>query len=308
MDSYSIAVILTCFNRKEKTLSCLRGLYSAQDAYNHSHLLLSVFLTDDGCTDGTAQAVRASFPSKEITIIQGDGSLYWAGGMRLAWNEALRQNNQWDFFLLLNDDTIPMDNLFVELFNAHYYCQNTFDKVGIYSGVTCDKENPNLITYGGTVWTNRFLGTDRRVMPQDTPQEVDKTNANILLVPQDVVSAIGIFYEGYRHGAADYDYAIQAKKQGFKALITTKACGICERDHMDRKSLRKKILAMSAQERQAFFSHPLHSSKDILLFKKRNTPVRYPLVWLGRFLNEKCPHIYYMMDYLREKIRGNEYQ
>lgn len=75
-----------------------------------------------------------------------------------------------------------MDNMFHELIDAHNYSMQTFGKVGVYSGVTCDIENPEIITYGGTVWANRFLGTERRVSPQGKPVEVDKTNANILLI------------------------------------------------------------------------------------------------------------------------------
>lgn len=302
MDSYNIAVILTCFNRKEKTLLCLRGLYEAQKAYSQAHLSLGIYLTDDGCTDGTAQAVRDAFPDKDITILQGDGNLYWAGGMRFAWREALKRKNHWDFYLLLNDDTTPMDNMFYELFGAHEYCQRTFRTVGVYSGVTCDKDDPSVITYGGAIWVNKFLGTDKRLNPSGIPQEVDKTNANILLVAKEVTDKIGIFYEGYRHGAADYDYSIQAKKRGFKALISSNVCGKCERDHLDIEALRRKILAMNAKERKAYYSHPLHSGKDVLLFKKRNTPLRYPLGWLGRLLNEKFPHLYYMMDIVRRTL------
>lgn len=51
-----IATILTCFNRKDKTLSCLRHLYDAQDYYNlksENKINVSVYITDDGCTDNT---------------------------------------------------------------------------------------------------------------------------------------------------------------------------------------------------------------------------------------------------------------
>ena len=119
MVKYNIAVILTCYNRREKTLSCLSGLYLAQEKCKDADIALSVYLTDDGCIDGTAQAVRSQFSDKDITILQGSGNLYWAGGMRLAWNEALKEDNKWDFYLLLNDDTTPMENMFYELFNAH---------------------------------------------------------------------------------------------------------------------------------------------------------------------------------------------
>lgn len=52
-----IAVIITCHNRKEKTLHCLTNLFEAKKAYGHNEVRLAVFLTDDGCTDGTAEAV-----------------------------------------------------------------------------------------------------------------------------------------------------------------------------------------------------------------------------------------------------------
>lgn len=299
MHKYNIAVILTCFNRKTKTIACLHGLYSAQKSYSDADISLSVYLTDDGCTDGTSQAVRDIFKGKDITIMQGDGNLYWAGGMRFAWKEALKKKDKWDFYLLLNDDTTPMDNMFHELIDAHNYSLQTFGKVGVYSGVTCDIENPEIITYGGTVWANRFLGTENRVSPQGKPAEVDKTNANILLISKDVVSAIGIFYEGFIHGAADYDYSIHAKKAGFTVLITSHVCGKCERDHRNEKEELSKILSMTPSERKKYCSNPVHSSKDTLTSQRRNTPFTYPRVWLSFWLKENCPYILYWLSRLR---------
>ena len=92
---YKIAVILTCYNRKAKTLACLDRLFHAQEV--QGDVELTVFLTDDGCTDGTADAVRTSFPEKDIHILQGNGQLYWAGGMRLAWKAAMELSGEWDF-------------------------------------------------------------------------------------------------------------------------------------------------------------------------------------------------------------------
>ncbi len=94
-----ISVLLTCHNRKEKTLACLRKLYE-QDT---SDINVNVFLVDDGCTDGTAEAIREEFP--QIHIIQGDGTLYWNRGMCLAWEES-RKCGDYDAVLWLNDDTM----------------------------------------------------------------------------------------------------------------------------------------------------------------------------------------------------------
>lgn len=289
----NIAVIMTCFNRREKTLSCLIHLFEALKNAKLA-IKLVVYLTDDGCTDGTAQAVRDKFGDKDIYILQGTGELYWAGGMRFAWREALKAN--YDYYLLLNDDTDMLPDSFNELFATHDYCLKKYGKEGIYSGITCGRSEPSMMTYGGLIWTNKLLGTVKQLDKTGQPQLCDMTNANILLVSRSTVNIIGIFYVGYQHIAADYDYSIMAKRNEIPVLITANYCGICDYDHPDRKTEAKKIISMSLKERKAYFAHPLHSAKDYLLYKRRTSPLRYPLVWLGRNLNIYFPKLYYWLD------------
>ena len=84
------AILLTCFNRKDNTINCLKSLYKALKKYN-AEMKFDVFLVDDGCTDGTSEEVKKHFP--EVNIIQGSGELFWSGGMRLAWETALNKEN-----------------------------------------------------------------------------------------------------------------------------------------------------------------------------------------------------------------------
>lgn len=138
-----IATILTCFNRKEKTTHCLSNLFAAEEYYNSrcvetDKINIVVFLTNDGCTDGTPEAVQDVCVGHELHIINGDGNCYWAGGMRMAWNDALKHKNDWDFYLLLNDDTFMENDCFISLLKTHKYSINTYGKPGIYSGITCD--------------------------------------------------------------------------------------------------------------------------------------------------------------------------
>jgi glycosyltransferase involved in cell wall biosynthesis len=62
-----IAALITCHNRKAKTLACLSSLYNCTMPENYA---FDVFLVDDGCTDGTADIIREKFP--QINIIQGN--------------------------------------------------------------------------------------------------------------------------------------------------------------------------------------------------------------------------------------------
>ena len=73
------AVLMTCFNRKEKTINCLNNLFNCFFGVPHD---FDVYLVDDASTDGTVAAVRSKFPS--VNIINGSGDLYWNKGMFLA--------------------------------------------------------------------------------------------------------------------------------------------------------------------------------------------------------------------------------
>lgn len=303
----NIAVLLTCFNRKEKTLGCLQSLYNALDFYNKNSenelINLFVYLTDDGCTDGTANAILGTFSDKNIQIIQGTGSLFWAGGMRLAWNEAYKKHEKTDFYLLLNDDTDVYPNVFISLMEAYRFSLLNYS-FGIYVGATCAPDDATKCTYGGHVWINKFWGTYRRLYPIGVPQSCDMANANILLVSSNVVNKIGMLSKRYQHGLADFDYAIRANKAKIPVLVTSDFCGKCCFDHMNNSEREGRIKSMTLAERKEYFNSPFHSNRDYLKFIYVTSPIRYPFVWIGRTLNLYFPKLYYGLNKIRNRMRN----
>ena len=294
-----IAALYTCYNRKEKTLSSLKGLYSSLDKFNKEsseHIDLAVYLTDDGCTDGTADAIRKTYPNSDICILQGDGNLYWAGGMRKSWEEAIKRHVEWDFYLLLNDDTVMWDSAFFELLNTHKYCVDYYHSEGIYSGLTCSNDNMTDITYGGDVLVNRLTGKLKRLSFSDRPQMCDFTNANVMLVPKGIVDDIGILCSDYKHSAADFDYAYMARKAGFPVLVTANICGFCDYDHKSQELVKENVLSMTLAERKIYFDNPLHSGLDYLTLVRRTMPLRYPVAFLFRYLKIYFPFVYYWIN------------
>lgn len=302
MGSTLIAAILTVHNRKEKTLECLKHLFAAAEGYNRQHedgIVLTVFLTDDGCTDGTAQAVNASFPRHDIHILQGSGSLFWAGGMRLAWQEAIDTNTPWEYYLLLNDDTYVWNNVFEQLFDAD---RQGFRQVGIHglsSGITCQPGNPDEITYGGFLFEGRSKGCHRLALPTGEAQQVDMTHCNILLVHRDMVERCGIFHKGYIHSCADEDYSLMAQRRHLPTLVTAQVCGECECDHDTNKEQIERLIGMTLAERKQYFSSVTHSDHDYLLFIRRNFPLRYPASKLLHAIRLYHPKMYYRITNFR---------
>lgn len=224
----NIAVLLTCHNRREKTINCLRTLYKAIDLISNQ-IHLNVYLVDDGSTDGTSEEISKHFP--KVNIIKGSGNLYWARGMGLAWENAIKTYPDYDSYLLINDDVAFKDTFLLNLLDTHNFCIKHFDQSGIYVGSTIDPTN-SKISYGGTLIINKGLKVkSEKVNPTDIPVLCSMANANILMITKEVVNTIGIFDPQYNHLFADYDYTLTASKQGIPVLVCPGFGGYCENDH-----------------------------------------------------------------------------
>lgn len=277
-----IAALLTCHNRREKTVACLRALRAQNlPGWNHgeesekrkaksekqehatgvttkneepkkpassplsaespdvstfhfplSTFSLEVFLVDDGCTDGTSDAVCEEWP--EATIIQGYGNLFWCGGMRVAWIEAAKADP--DYYLLLNDDTILYPNALEQLLKL---CPApSLETVSV--GAICDPIT-RAWSYGGLQSDHEFP------MPDGQPRPCRTMNANCTLIPRAVFKRLGMFHHAFRHAMGDMDYGLAATRSGIALMETHKFVGACSRNSIhgtwkDRKLSRSERL------------------------------------------------------------------
>jgi len=279
-----IAVLITCNNRKDKTISCLKSLFKAYNVTS-KNFGISVYLTDDASTDGTSEAVQYYFP--QVNILAGTGSLYWAGGMRNSWNVALKTG--FDGYLLLNDDTILESNIFFNIRIVDEFSLKQFGKRGIYVGSTIDKSS-NIISYGGSIVNNKFLFSTHKIIPTGKIEICDLGNANIMYVSNDVVETIGILNRRYRHGVADYDYTLTAKKSGVPVLVMPTYCGKCINDHVNRYHIFNKL---SIINRIKFLFAPTGLAfNDNVLFMYRNFPYRLPFIFLAACIKVLFPILY----------------
>ncbi len=206
-------MLLTCHNRKDKTLDCLTSLFHCElpDSYS-----LDVFLVDDGSIDGTAEEVKKIFPI--VNIIQGNGNLYWNQGMRLAWNNA-RETKYFDFYLWLNDDTLLAENAIVELIMCYDECISK-KSVGIISGACKTSMESITFSYGGRSDTGP-------VIPNGVLQECRFINGNVVLVSREIFDVLGNLSDSYTHAMGDFDYGLRAISAGFKCYTSKIYIAIC---------------------------------------------------------------------------------
>ena len=279
-----IAVLLTCHNRKEKTIIALNALKKAIESFSKT-LKATIYLTDDGSTDGTGDAVKKHF--SEAIVLQGNGNLFWAGGMINSWKEALKGKH--DGYLLLNDDTFLLDTVFDDLYKTHQYALTTFGAAGVYIGSTKDPKSEKL-SYGGGLLLNKFLYQFKILTPNGSFQECDLGNANIMYVDASVVEKVGILSEGYEHGIADYDYTLKCKKKKIPVLVAADYCGLCERDN---KGLYHNFHLKTLKERIEHLYKPTGIAfKSRLLFMKKFFPYRLPFFYIMGWFKVLFPKTY----------------
>ncbi|WP_269523427.1 glycosyltransferase family 2 protein [Coraliomargarita parva] len=206
-----ITAMLTCFNRKMLTLACLQAFF---DQELPEGVRLDVVLVDDGSSDGTGDAIRAAFSKAQV--LEGDGSLFWCGGMCKAWEQAESANP--DYLLMLNDDTTLHPGAIRELLQL----APAADCPVIAVGAISDPDSGEL-SYGG-----RLRSHPKGPAPlKETPVKCDTFNGNCVLIPRVVRERLGSLYSGYTHSFADFDYGIQATRCGIDVLQSSKVVGIC---------------------------------------------------------------------------------
>lgn len=235
-----IAALITCHNRREITIKCLSALFSS---FSSKDISLQAILIDDGSIDGTAEFVSETYP--HVTVIRGDGNLYWCGGMRVAWQAALN-NDGFDYFLLLNDDTLlkphALDHM-LKLATMHY---------GIIVG-SCYDPKTGLWTYGGRATLNGKKSlSGKPVYPDNSVQKCQQMNGNVVLIPKAVVDIIGILSDKYTHSMGDFDYGFRALDAGIPLLVAPGFQATCSKNNFPdwcnpQISLRKRI---------KLFNHP----------------------------------------------------
>jgi GT2 family glycosyltransferase len=269
----NIAVLITCFNRQEKTLACLSALFEQTLS---EQVKLQVYLVDDGSTDGTSEAVNQKYP--QVKILQGDGSLYWNGGMRLAFVEAMKQD--YDYYLWLNDDTILYPQTLDLLLRESKQLIDRGESKAMLVGSTREADS-GKVSYGGLVryswWTP--LRNDI-VEPCDRVKPCDTMNGNCVLIPRSVVKIVGNLDPSFVHNLGDYDYGKRAKRQGCSIWIAPGYVGTCQA-HLP--SWRENNLTLGERLKQINTPKGL-LTKEWKVFAKRHAGLFWPIYWLAPYV------------------------
>jgi len=234
----NIAVLMTCHNRRGKTLACLESLRQQTPVPGTE---LTVWLVDDGSTDGTSEAVKTLVPS--VQLISGSGSLFWCGGMRVAWQAAAATRPE--VYLWLNDDVLLRPGALAMLHAAAQQARSegrpaqdrlpggpARPEVALHPAPeaiivgSCVSTETGELSYGGKRRLGPHPGRIAAIGPGEGLTPCDTFEGNIVWIPAAVYDRVGNLAP-FLHAMGDIDYGYRATRAGFRIFIAPGYLGAC---------------------------------------------------------------------------------
>ena len=211
----SIAIILLNWNGYEDTNECLESLRKCK--YNN----FDVVIVDNASTDDSLIKLKNEY--RDMIYLESDSNRGFSGGCNIGILYALHK--EYDYIMLLNNDTIVDPNFLDELIvasekhkeysilggKAYYY----EDKKRIHmAGAKLNWLKGNYTRHGADSYDDEKHNAIR---------EVEFTSAYFLLAKSEVFKNIGLLCEDYFFGQEEVDFGARYSRFGYKVLYVPKS-------------------------------------------------------------------------------------
>ena len=206
-------VVILNWNGKNDTLACLASLQNTEAP------AFDTIIVDNGSTDDSVVEITKRFP--EVTLIETDKNLGYAGGNNVGIEHALKQGA--DFVLLLNNDTI-VDKHFIQ---ALLGSSQDHPNVGIFGAYPIRMTDPEKLDHLGGRWNSKTATFDLiglgKVKGFKTEQSLDYVCGCSILIRRQVFEKIGLLEPTFFLFWEEADFCMRAKKAGFGVEICYEA-------------------------------------------------------------------------------------
>lgn len=211
-----VSIVIPARDRRDVTLQCLRSL-SRSDI---SGLDVDIVVVDDGSTDGTAEAVAAAFP--EVTIVHGNGELWWAGAVDMGIRYSLEGRSP-RYILIVNDDTVFDSKFLISIVRTAEEHQHS-----VVGGLLLLWDQPHRVFQVGAKWKT-FSGGWQHLFEQTVwsvpsdPFEVEIIVGNCMLIPVRALDECGSFATKWLPHFGDAEFTPRLRRKGWRLLIDPQA-------------------------------------------------------------------------------------
>jgi len=232
-------------------------------------------LVDDGCTDDTVAIARRSVPQERLTVLPGDGNLWWAGALQLGFEYLVSEHIvATDAVLIVNDDV-------------------TFEPEFLANGVALLKAHPGACF--------QAMGVDRLGSVVDRGAIADTVRLRFRAAEHgeapNCLSTRGLLMsgatfmrsQGFRprwlpHYLSDYEFTLRLARQGVPLIVDARFQLVADyattgEETFNGTSLRA-FLVRSLSNRAKY--NPTHwSALAMLVSPWWAAPVLVMRIWLG---------------------------
>jgi GT2 family glycosyltransferase len=247
-----VTVVVVSYNTREMTLACLKSVVAQTRSARYE-----IVVVDNNSTDGSADAIRATFPS--VRLIQPGQNLGFAGANNTAMIGSTAAR-----LLLLNPDTLILDGAIDKLFS---FAEDN-PTLGIWGGRTVFADgslNPRSCWRQMNLWilfcslvglslfrnSPLFYSEGYGGWPRDTIKHVDIVTGCFFLIDRRLWERLRGFDPTFFMYGEEADLCLRAAKLGAQPTVTPTATivhygGASEKSRADKmiKMLAGKVTLM----------------------------------------------------------------
>jgi len=295
-----IVTLATCYNRRDHTLDSLSDLHQQQLA---DGVLLQHVIVDDGSSDGTADAVREQFP--DVEIVKGNGQLYWAGGMRHGWAEAVA-GRKFDYLFVYNDDVSLSPDAIADLLAASESVWQE-NPCHVIAG-SFKSSDGGQTTYGGRLRSSswhplKFAGM---VEPNGRVQRADTLNMNGALITAEALKKVGFLSDYFLHSGADFEFGLKLAKAGGAVYVAGQPIGECDANPELGGGPTVSAFTPLRQRLGLIFDNKREPFRQRLCYYRQHGGVLWPVLWVSPYVTVWIRYAWDVLLRLAGRIDRNE--
>jgi len=208
-------VVLPVFNGWSSTKEFLNCCSS------QTYKQFEIVICDDGSTDRTSERIACEYPY--VTVLSGNGNLWWTGGINCCLKYVLQNANDDDYILTINNDVrFDSDYLHRKIVMARTYPNAVIGSVCVFM------DAPNRIETSGFLVDHRWCITRSLTKRGEYIKKwkeyqlyvVDYLPGKGVCYSVRLLRSIGFYDEvGFPQYHADSDFVLRAKKSGYDVYV-----------------------------------------------------------------------------------------
>ena len=212
-----VAIILLNYNGAGDTIECIESI--KQSVYKNYEIIV----VDNCSTDDSVSVLEDYSKKTPLIFLRSKWNNGFSAGNNIGIREAQKRN--FDYVLLLNNDTLVTIDFLQELLNAY----ERVDKGSVLSGTIMYAYEREKIWYAGgsySEWTAKAKHLRMNETADATPTEIEEVNfisGCEVLIPIGDIKKIGLMDEDYFLYTEDLDYSIKIKKARIKMYYVPKS-------------------------------------------------------------------------------------